>query len=229
MGVNRIEGAVWYNEIAKHSATIIGLGATGSYLSFLLARAGLKTFKLVDFDAYETHNLASQLADFKSLGLNKAEANATILKNFTSATNIYTYNERVQDTPVVLYENYGASLIFSTLDSMEGRKFIFDEFSKRTGKGLLLDSRIGAEYYEVYCIPSNKKDYKEKYSETLFGDEQGNTGACNYQQSSHCATMAAAEMVKLVTNYLTNELMEDDDIPFKITHDLRTNNYAVYY
>jgi hypothetical protein len=226
---NRIEGAVWHKAIQKQTTTIVGLGATGSFVSLLLARAGINHLRLVDFDYYEIHNLGSQLADYQDIGENKARATANKLALFSSATTVSVYNDRIENKSGLLTPNY-SNIVISALDSMSGRKYIFETMKSNNYRGqLLLDSRIGAEYLEVYCIPMNNQDYVDRYAETLFSDEQGNTGACNYQQSSHSACMAACEMVKLVTNWVTNKLMEDDDIPFKITHDLRTNNYGVHY
>lgn len=228
MGVNRIEGAVWYNEIKKYNATVVGVGASGSFGAFLLARAGINKIRLVDSDIYELHNIGSQLVSFSDIGHSKVETSAMFLEEYTSARYINFYKRVIQDAKFLLQNSH--SIILATLDSMEGRKFVFDSFRENTsGKNLFLDSRIGAEYYEVYCVPDTRSDYKERYRETLFSDSEGNVGACNYQQSSHCAAMAAAELVKLTTNYITNNIMDDDDIPFKITHDLRTNKYEVYY
>lgn len=225
---NRFEGAVWYSKIQQISTTIVGLGATGSWASILLARAGVQKLNLVDPDHYEIHNLGSQLAGFQDIGVSKVQAASEKLATFTSLQRIQTYKQTIENVDALL-QDYHAKVVISALDSMSGRKFIFEKMLENTNKKqLLLDSRIGAEYYEIYCIPMDNQQYIDQYRETLFSDEQGNVGACNYQQSSHSACMAACEMVKLVTNWITNEIMEDTDIPYKITHDLRTNSYGVY-
>ena len=220
----RFEGALWYAPIQKLSCTIVGVGATGSYLAMLLGRAGVKMMNLIDPDYLEAHNLASQLYPMQDLNLSKVAACKKMLTNYTDVYTIKTSEYRIEVVPHLLNSN----IITSTLDSMSGRKFCFEGFKASNSAKIFLDSRIGAEYYEVYCVTKDNPSSIEKYEATLFSDEQGNTGACNYQQSSHSANMAACEMVKFVTNYLINQAMEETEHPWKISHDFRTNNYQIF-
>jgi hypothetical protein len=115
-------------------------------------------------------------------------------------------------------------------DSMDVRKFIFEKFRKSEQlKSLLIDTRISAEYWEIYAVQLGNESQYVKYEQTLFSDSEGYTGDCNYQQSSHSAAGAAIKAVELCTNHLTNIEMDDDYLPFKITNDIRTQNYNVIY
>lgn len=227
MEENRFSGAIWAQPINNYRCVIVGLGATGSYLSFFLARAGVKYFYLVDFDIYNPINIGSQLAEWADVGVNKTEAVEQKLYSYSSPNSVITYETRIQEEDWLL-TSY--PIICCTLDSMEGRKFMFEQFLNNQNRhAIFFDTRIGAEYWEVYIIPKGNQEKIDRYKETLFGEEQGNTGACNYQQSSHSAAGAAIKVTELLTNWITNIITEDDYLPFKITMDIRTQNYGIYY
>jgi len=220
---NRFEGASWYPIMKTQNAAIVGLGATGTFFAFFLARAGVNNVKLVDFDSFESHNFGSQLISQSAIGTNKAVATRDMLFKFTNVPNIFTSQVRVEET------FYSSEIVVCTLDSMSGRKYMFEQFLTDVNQKLFIDTRISAEYWEVYAITKNNQENIAKYKETLFSDEQGNVGACNYQQSSHSAAGAAIQGVELITNYLNNILMDDDYLPFKCSKDLRTQNYQCSY
>lgn len=233
--VNRQSGALWYNPehnkgktIQNYPALIVGLGATGSYLSMFLSRAGVQDFTLVDFDTLEPHNLGSQCYSFSQIGSYKTDAAIENLNSFSSSSNLYSYNESIEDLE---WEGLNYHKIFcATLDKMEGRKYLFEQWLKDSPENsIFFDSRIGAEYWEVYALPKGNEDKIKRYRETLFGENEGNTGACNYQQSSHSACGAALKIVELTTNWITNIISEDDYLPFKVTNDIRTCTYGVDY
>ena len=55
-------------------AAVCGLGGLGSNIALALARAGLGTLHLIDFDRVELSNLNRQQYSFSQLGLYKTEA-----------------------------------------------------------------------------------------------------------------------------------------------------------
>lgn len=224
---NRFSGALWANEVKSKTSLIVGLGATGSYLSLFLGRLGLKELTLVDPDKFEIHNIGSQLATFNDVGKHKVNAIKQHLLAATDVKYIQSYNRKIEEMGSNLFYK---DIICSTLDSMEGRKYVFNNFlTYSPNQSLFFDSRIGAELWEVYCIPKSNKEKIEKYKETLFSDDQGNVGACNYQQSSHSACGAALKIVELYTNFITNKVTEEpDDLPFKVTNDIRNCVYGIY-
>ncbi len=70
----RILGAEKFNLLQNASVTIVGLGAVGGYATEGLARAGVGTLRLVDFDTIQLSNINRQiLALESSLGQSKVE------------------------------------------------------------------------------------------------------------------------------------------------------------
>jgi hypothetical protein len=235
--INRFSGAIWSNKTANptktidnYPALIVGLGATGSFLAMFLARAGVGKFQLVDFDLLENHNIFSQNYPFHEIGNYKADALSNTLTNFSNATDVHLDRYKIEDLNWLSSSIQSKKIFCATLDKMDGRKYMFEKWLKKSpDDSIFFDSRIGAEYWEVYAIPKGNIDKIERYKATLFSDTEGTTGACNYQQSSHSACGAALKIVELTTNWVTNQIIEDDYLPFKVTNDIRTNNYGVNY
>ena len=225
----RFEGASWYPSMKRKHAVIAGAGATGSFFAFFLARAGVAKLSIIDFDTFEPHNLGSQMISYDAVGQFKAEAVVKMLGEFTNIPHVTYSIKRLEE----ISEGYAYKMndIFvSAIDSMSTRKEMFESFLKSyQADAIFIDTRISAEYWEVYAVTKNNQSAIDRYRETLFSDDQGNTGACNYQQSSHSAAGAAIQGVELITNHLNNILMEDDYLPFKCSKDLRTQNYNVIY
>ncbi|AHC14976.1 tRNA threonylcarbamoyladenosine dehydratase [Salinispira pacifica] len=63
-------------KLLQHSrVTLVGVGAVGSYALEALARSGIGSFRLVDFDSIHPSNINRQLIALEStLGMNKVEA-----------------------------------------------------------------------------------------------------------------------------------------------------------
>lgn len=232
---SRFEGAIWHKHVEKHNLLMAGAGATGSYCAFFFARTGIKKVTIVDFDFIEPHNSFSQLFPIESIGETKARALRDVLYRFTPTVDVNAYNGPIEN--VRQGEFAVANVILSMTDSMSARKWMFDkavsvhandEAAERRPR-IFFDSRITAEYWEVYAVPLDNEEKIAAYKDTLFSDEEGEVGACNYQQSSHSACGAALKIVELYTNWVTNILMEEDDLPFKVSCDIRTQKYEYVY
>jgi molybdopterin/thiamine biosynthesis adenylyltransferase len=85
-------------ESCRERIHIIGCGSVGSTLAELLARFGLTSITLYDFDKVEPHNLANQMFRQKHIGKPKvdalasmlAEINPEIIDSLKTATDGYT-------------------------------------------------------------------------------------------------------------------------------------------
>lgn len=226
----RFSGAPWYDYMKSLTCTIVGVGATGSYAAFFLGRLGIPNFNLIDPDIVEEHNLGSQMFSKEHFSDYKCNAVEDILQSTCNPKSILTEVRRIEDLSEYLPLNV-SNIVLSTLDSMSGRKFLFEKFIQENCEknSIFFDSRIGAELWEVYVVPKNNQEAIERYKETLFSDEEGNTGACNFQQSSHSAAGAAIQIAETITQWVVNILTDETDLPFKITKNLRTSKYGVIY
>jgi hypothetical protein len=224
---NRFSGASWYNLASTKDVLIAGLGATGSFLSFFLGRTGIYSAHLVDFDTFQPHNCGSQLVSYNDIGRTKLAVANSILNSYTNVSIVRGFSDKIEQASPSLFNK---DVIVATIDRMDARKYMFEKFLE-FGKpqSLFIDTRISAEYWEVYTITKENIEHQERYRATLFSDEEGNTGACNYQQSTHSAAGAAIQATELFTNHLNNILLEEDYLPFKVSKDLRTQNIKYEY
>lgn len=64
-----------FNKIQKSKITIVGVGGVGGIASEILARSGVKSLRLIDFDKYEESNLNRQNgSSYKNIGRLKVES-----------------------------------------------------------------------------------------------------------------------------------------------------------
>jgi sulfur carrier protein ThiS adenylyltransferase len=70
---------------------IAGLGGLGSAVAVALARAGVGTLILVDFDVVEPSNLNRQQYEIGHIGMPKSEAMADVLNRINPYTTLYTH------------------------------------------------------------------------------------------------------------------------------------------
>src|SRR3989344_5433153 len=67
----------------KTPITVIGAGATGSYIVWLLAKMGCRDITVYDFDKVENHNLPNQIYSPSSVGKKKVDALAETILSAT--------------------------------------------------------------------------------------------------------------------------------------------------
>lgn len=67
-------------KLKKARVCILGLGGLGSNVAVLLARSGIGSLKLVDFDTVEASNLNRQQYRISHIGIKKTEAMKSIIK-----------------------------------------------------------------------------------------------------------------------------------------------------
>lgn len=86
---------------AKGAVHIIGCGAVGSSIAFILAHCGVTNFVLYDDDTVESHNIANQMFREKDIGRPKVEALRDILVEINPeiADEIRIVNGKYVDSP----------------------------------------------------------------------------------------------------------------------------------
>src|SRR5580704_17347410 len=154
----------WFDPATTNAAaTIVGCGGIGSFSAFALAKLGVQTLKLVDFDTVDAHNLPSQLFEPDQLGEPKVTARAA---NIGAATGVHPIgvNAPLQDgiprLPVVV----------AALDSMAARAELWKQLRYKLDVKLFLDGRLGGEHVVLYWVdPSNPADVAG-YEATLHSD-----------------------------------------------------------
>ena len=200
------------NRLLLSSVSIIGCGASGSCIGILLGKLGCQFIELWDGDIVEPHNLPNQYYPDDSLGESKAYELKEVILKYTPPgikPTITVHNEYYED------QSLSGKIVFLCVDGLMNRSKVFDNLmSKRLD--WVIDTRMGAEYYEVHTIKMDDDDDINTYFYTLQGDGMPLpcTGRSVIYNVMSMSSMAISLYVKMIRKN------ERDHIPKKITFDL---------
>lgn len=188
--------------------TVIGAGATGSFVVLQLAKLGLKNIEVWDFDVVEEHNVPNQLFGLQHIGLPKVEALRDIVKEYTG-TEIAIKNEAFTNQRLIGY-------VFLMVDSMKARKEIFESSIMNKRNVLhMIETRMGLDVGRIYNVDPNDRTQVAKYLTTLYSDEEATVSACGTSQTVITTAMSIASYAtrqlinKINQSELDNEIMID--------------------
>lgn len=197
----------------NHRVTVVGAGATGSFVVLALAKLGIKDIEVYDFDIVEEHNIANQLYSIHDIGKKKVVALQEIVKHNTGI-NITVLDERFVNQRV---EGYFCVMV----DSMASRKEIFlNSIKLKTSVVLAVEPRMGLDMMRLYNIePLNVASHKA-YEDTLYGDDVAEVSACG-------SSMSVITSSILVASYVVRQIINHfNEVPLhnEILLDLKFNN-----
>lgn len=188
---------------------IIGAGATGSWLTLILAKLGVRDITVYDFDTVESHNLPNQFYGPKAVDKTKVEALKKAVYQQTG-TVIKIKEERVDGSANL------SGIVYVLTDTMSSRSEIYREAIKmKSGINLMVETRMGLEHGRVYCINPMSLSETERYEGTLYSDDEAEVSACGASQSVSITAIGIAQAAawKLVKWHrgedINNELIID--------------------
>jgi len=142
---------------------LVGCGGIGSYTASILARLGIGSLTLVDFDRVEATNVATQDLSLCDVGDYKVNALRDYLVGLNEVLTI-------EVSPV----HFAARHIFTgcttimAVDSIKVRQEIYQTWSKRATPGqVLIDPRMGAESFELWVV-RHGSEFELEYKRSLF-------------------------------------------------------------
>jgi len=186
--------------LAQYQATVIGVGAIGRQVALQLAAMGIPWLQLIDFDAVEISNLASQGYLQDDLGQPKVHATASLCQQINHDLEVHTVKDRFKRSVKT------GDMVFMAVDKIEVRRVIWDAIKDKVS--FMVDGRMSAEVLRVLtaCDPVSRQHYPS----TLFSAEQAYVGACTAKTTIYCANIAAGFMVAQFAKWLRNLPMEPD-------------------
>lgn len=191
-------------DVCNEKITIIGAGATGSFVALALAKMGCSNITVYDKDSVEEHNFPNQLFPLSCLGQNKAEALAVIVKEFTGVT-INAVPRHFEKT------DEASGIVISALDTMKGRKMILDTCVRLKDKvKLLIDPRSGAEVLRILTVIPELSASVEKYKESLFKDEDADPVPCTARAIIYSVLLISSLICSQVKRFLMNQPLKKD-------------------
>jgi len=158
-------------KLKKTRVCILGLGGLGSNVAVLLARSGIGSLKLVDFDTVETSNLNRQQYRISHIGMKKTEAIKIIIKEINPFVEIETLDIKVDRENI--YSIVGnIEIVVEAFDRAETKAMTLEELL--TNKNKIVVSASGMAGLgpaneiitrkikdNFYLIGDNYSDYEE--------------------------------------------------------------------
>ena len=180
---------------------VIGAGALGSWVAFILLKMGFKDMNVYDFDEVEEHNIPNQLYREKDIGKKKHDAMWYLYQEFFNDgdnNRLTTYNKRITKASAKSL----SGIVLCCVDSMQGRKMIYEGCFKEGNAELFIEGRIGLFGAFVYTLHDKSDEEFNKYRETLYADEEAEVSACGVSQTAlpsaiNCASMMVMQMISL--------------------------------
>ena len=212
--VNIFDRQKWNTE--GKPISIIGAGATGSWITLALAKMGIKNIRVYDFDDIGEHNIANQAFCVDKIGEQKVNALQSITKDMSGIT-IKTFDKEVTEKDKL------NGIVFMLTDSMKSRREIFDNvIAKSPYIDLLIETRMDLRCGRIYAIKPSIIPMMEKYRESFYDDTEAEVSACGTSQTVISTAMGiSAHAIWKFLNYVNKkEFMGETLIDFE-------NNYII--
>jgi molybdopterin/thiamine biosynthesis adenylyltransferase len=187
--------------------TIIGAGATGSWLALCLAKLGIDNITVWDFDTVEEHNVPNQLFGIKHIGMTKTGALSDILQEQVDL------KEPIKIKTEAFTDQRLSGIVFLMVDSMKARKEIWDNSIKmKSAVKLLVEPRMGLSEGRIYNVNPMDLNHIKRYEDCWYSDEQSEVSACGTSQTVITTAMSvASSCARQLINYV-NDVELDNEI-----------------
>jgi len=174
---------------------VIGVGATGSYVVWLLSKIGLTNIHIWDDDIIERHNIPNQCFMLDHINKSKVIAMKEMVKNGTGI-DIIEHEEKVIDTQKL------GQVVFLLVDSMKTRKVIWENILKyKLNVECMIETRMSSTSGRVYTIKPYNPAHIKKWEGTLCSDKEAEVSACG-------ASISIAPTVSLVASVAVWQLIK---------------------
>lgn len=210
----RFKDLLWFNKARISQALILGAGGIGSWVAFLMARAGFKIV-ITDFDRINQTNISGQLFAKTQIGKYKVEAIKEIILELCESANVIVHTLHASSV-FTSYRN--VPIVIMAFDNMNARRETYNFYKSLIieSKILVIDGRLLAEQYEIFCL-TDKESAAKYEKEFLYRDEEVEEVSCTAKQTSHYAAGIASNIVRFCTNYLLTK----DGIPAYVPFQYR--------
>ena len=181
----------FFNPVEQHSTNVIvyGAGSVGSHVMYELAKLGVKSLEVIDFDTVEIHNIGNQFYRMSDVGESKVVRLKSNIKEFTNKDIHSNHLEITEDTELNIAMN---SCHIMTFDNIEARRLVFNKL-----KGFpvdLIDVRAGGEGWELFEVRMDNPVECERFEKTLYY-EGYSEDKCGEQTVCYNVLALASEVV----------------------------------
>lgn len=186
-------------------ALIIGAGGLGSPVAYILAKAGIGTIGIIDYDFVEISNLNRQILHTTSqIGISKVESAKKTLKGISPKVNLEIYPEAFTNSNAIeLLKKY--DIVVDGLDNIQTRYLLNDAcyFSQKP----LIEAGVLTYYGQVTTIEAGETPcYRCIFSDAY---ENSSTRGCAERGilgpvPGLIGTLQGVEVIKLLLGFETN-------------------------
>lgn len=125
-------GSEKIRKLKNATVTVIGLGAVGSYVVEALARAGIGSLRLVDFDKVDVTNINRQLYAFDStVGISKAVLAAARVRDIDPMIKTEIFDLFVNETTRSQVLDNNPDVVIDAIDSLNPKVQLLAELVSR--------------------------------------------------------------------------------------------------
>ena len=158
-------------KLKEAKVCILGLGGLGSNVAVLLARSGIGSLKLVDFDTVEVSNLNRQQYRISHIGIKKTEAMKSIIREINPFVETEVLDIKIDRKNI--YSTVGdIEIVVEAFDRAETKAMLMEELLTNTNKIVVSASGmagLGSANEIVtrkikdnfYLVGDNYSDYEE--------------------------------------------------------------------
>ena len=173
--------------------TIIGAGATGSFIALSLAKMGFSSIEVYDNDEVSEENMNCQFYRLSDIGKKKVLALQELVKDFTGV-----------EIKAIPYHWKGhridSEIVINGADSMQVRRELV-EFLEFTNK-LYIDPRIASEYCLIYSLHMMDSSAIHNHNKTLYSDTDAVQERCTAKALMYTPLLVAGLVCKMVKDYV---------------------------
>jgi len=140
--------------LAKSRVAVIGAGGLGGHVILLLARMGIGTLVVVDYDVFDETNLNRQaLSSMETLGKPKPETAAATVSSINPGTKVIACQVKLDSSnaPAILT---GSNVVVDALDNVQDR-FLLERTTKKLGIPLVHGALAGFEGQVMTIFPDD--------------------------------------------------------------------------
>lgn len=183
-------------------ATVVGLGGIGSFAAVSLAKLGVPTLSLIDFDTVEPHNVPNQFYSTDHVGLPKSHAVSDICASYGAVTAL-PYASTFTDALAADYTH--TPVILSGLDSMAARTDVWHRIKMTPATKLYLDARIAGQLILVYAVNPMNIDSIDAYERTLHSDDDAIDAPCTERGVIDVGMIVGGLLTRLVRAFYAGD------------------------
>jgi len=208
----RQQDLVPHDRLSQLSTTVIGVGAIGRQVALQLGAIGARRIQLIDFDIVDPSNVTTQgyLAD--DIGRLKVLTVAESIRRLDDSIQVETIEDRYRSKLDI------GEAVFCCVDSISARTAIWRSAKNRCR--FWCDGRMLGETIRI--LTAVEAPTRDRYQETLFPQQEAQTGRCTSKSTIYAASIAAGLMLHQFTRWLRSI-----PVDFDVTINLLSSELTV--